>query len=284
MHRLDIADLGQLVDDRHEDDDRWHRVDEIADHDEEEHQQEHDHLGIGSRISRDELGDRVGAAQVGEHPAEGGRRRHQGERQRIEHAGVDEIARELAEMAGPHGRNDHRDDVDGCDHAGLGRRKPAGQDAPHDDDGDHHRQRRAAGRDEYFDQRGALLENAGRAEEVAVDHQPDADHDARHHAGEKQPADRHVAGGAIDDRHDRGRNEVRDRRGRGDQCRRERAVVALLVHLGRDGAAEHGDVRRRGPGNSREEHAEQGDHLREAAAQVPDQRLCQADQALGHVG
>src|SRR5947209_12620279 len=42
VHRLDIADLGQLVDDRHEDDDRWHRVDEIADHDEEEHQQEHE--------------------------------------------------------------------------------------------------------------------------------------------------------------------------------------------------------------------------------------------------
>ena len=135
-----------------------------------------------------------------------------------------------------------------------------------------------------FAQRGARLPDADRAEEVRIDHQPDADQHARHDAGQEQPADRDVAGRAVDHRHDARRNEVRHGGGAGDQRRREGAVVALLGHLRRDGAAQHRDVRRGRAGNAGEEHAEQGDDLRQAAAQMPDHGLRQPDHAVGDVG
>ena len=126
--------------------------------------------------------------------------------------------------------------------------------------------------------------DADRPEEMRVDHQADADQHARHDAGEEQPADRDVAGRAIDHRHDARRNQVRHRGGAGDQRRREGAVVAFLGHLHRDGAAQHRDVGRGRAGNAGEEHAEQRDDLRKAAAQMADHGLRQPDHAVGHVG
>ena len=46
VHRIDVGVLGQVGDDRHEDDDRRDRVDEIADDDEQHDQQQHDHERI----------------------------------------------------------------------------------------------------------------------------------------------------------------------------------------------------------------------------------------------
>src|SRR5262249_47350330 len=42
VHGVDVAELAQLQNDRHEDDDRWDSVDEVADDDEQRDQQEHD--------------------------------------------------------------------------------------------------------------------------------------------------------------------------------------------------------------------------------------------------
>ena len=101
---------------------------------------------------------------------------------------------------------------------------------------------------------------------------------------EEQPADRDVAGRAVDHRHDAGRDQVGHGRGAGDQRGGEGAVVALAVHLGRDGAAQHRDVGGRGARDAGEEHAEQGDDLRQPAAQMTDQRLRQAHHPLRDVG
>ena len=120
-------------------------------------------------------------------------------------------------------------------------------------------------------------------EEMRVDHQADADQHARHDAGQEQPADRDVAGRAVDHRHDARRNEIGHGRGAGDQRRREGAVVALLGHLRRHGAAQHRDVGRGRAGDAGKEHAEQGDDLRQAAAHMPDHGLRQADHAVGDV-
>ena len=86
-------------------------------------------------------------------------------------------------------------------------------------------------------ERRALALDADRPEKVAVDHQPDADEDARHDAAEKQPADRNIAGRAVDDRHDARRNQVCHRGCRGDQRGGECAVIALAAHFGRQRAA-----------------------------------------------
>ena len=133
-------------------------------------------------------------------------------------------------------------------------------------------------------ERRALFHHADRTPEIAVDHQPDADQHAGDDAGEEQAADRHVAGRAVDHRHDAGRNQVGHRRRRRDQRRGERAVVAFLRHVVRDRAAQHGDVGHRRARDAGEEHAEQRHHLREPAAQVPDQRLRQPDHPGRDVG
>ena len=181
-------------------------------------------------------------------------------------------------------RHQDHEDVDRRHHPGLGRREPSGQDAAHDDQRDHQRQAaRRARRRRIRTSVARGLRDADRPEEMRIDHQADADQHARHDAGQEQPADRDVAGRAIDHRHDARRNEVRHGRGAGDQRRREGAVVALLGHLRRHGAAQHRDVGRGRAGNAGEEHAEQRDDLRQAAAQMPDHGLRQPDHAVGDV-
>ena len=125
----------------------------------------------------------VGPAQIGEHPAEGRRAgRRPSQRQRVEQAGVHEVARQLPDVAGSQDRDHHEEDVDRGDHAGLGRREPAGEDAAHDDDRDHHRQRPSRAPRRTPRQASRAASGADRPEEVAVDHQADADHHARHDA------------------------------------------------------------------------------------------------------
>ena len=187
-------------------------------------------------------------------------------------------------MAGVENRNGDEHDVGDGDDAGLGRRELPREDAAHDDDRDHQRYGGLLGGGGELAERGALALEADGPEEMAVDHQPDADEDAGHHAGEEQPADRDVAGGAVHHRHDAGRDEIGHGGGRGDQCGGEGAIVALAVHFRRDRAREHGDVGGRRAGDAGEEHAEERHHLRQAAAQMPDQRLRQPDHARGDVG
>ena len=71
--------------------------------------------------------------------------------------------------------------------------------------------------------------NPTRAEEIAIDHQAEADHQSRHDAAEKQPGDRDVADRAVDHRHDARRHQIGDGRGGRDQGRDERRRVALAA-------------------------------------------------------
>ena len=64
MHRIDIGVLGQVHDQRHEDDYRRHRVDEIADDDEQPYQQQHDLVGIIAGKAREPLRHHRRSAQV----------------------------------------------------------------------------------------------------------------------------------------------------------------------------------------------------------------------------
>ena len=186
-------------------------------------------------------------------------------------------------MAAGKQRHEDHEDIDRRHHPSLGRREPSGQDAAHDDERDHERKDRGARGVGELAERGARLLDADRSKEVRIDHQADADQHTWNDAGQEQTADRDVAGRAIDDRHDARRDEVCHGRGAGDQRRGEGAIVALLGHLRRHGAAQDRDIGRGRAGNAGKEHAEQGDHLRQSAAQMPDQRLRQHDHAVGHV-
>jgi hypothetical protein len=114
-------------------------------------------------------------------------------------------------------RHQHQQDVDRGHHAGLGRREPSGQDAPHDDQWDHQRQYGGAYRIGEFAKRSAWLLETDRAEKVGIDHQSNADDEARRDAGQKQPADRDIAGRAVDHCHDARRDEVGHGRGAGNE-------------------------------------------------------------------
>ena len=181
-------------------------------------------------------------------------------------------------------RNDHDEDPDRGDDAGLGRREPAGEDAAEQDERDHQRQRRVLERARDVAKRRARTPHARRPEEIAVDHQPEADHEAGHDAGHEQAGDRDVADGAVDHRRDARRHQRRDRRRGGDDRRGERRGVALLLHRPAERAADHRDVGRRRAGHLREEHAEHGDDLRQAAANVADQRQRQIGDPAHDVG
>jgi hypothetical protein len=154
----------------------------------------------------------------------------------------------------------------------------------HNDDRNHQRHRGFFGRRGEFAQRGALAPDADRSEKVAIDHQPDADENARHHTSEEQAADRDIPGCTVNHRHDAGRDQVRHRGRRCDQCGSEALVVAFAIHLRGDRAGENGDVRGRRSGDAGEEHAEKSDNLCQAAAQMPHKRLGQRDHAHGHFG
>ena len=139
-------------------------------------------------------------------------------------------------------RNHHEHDIGHCDDAGFSRRELTSQNAAHDYHRNHQRNGGFFGCDSKLAEGRALALDPDWSEEVAVDHQPDADQDARHDAGQKQPADRDIAGGAIDHRHDARRNEVSHGRGRGDQRGGETAIVALAGHFRSQRACEHRDI------------------------------------------
>ena len=95
--------------------------------------------------------------------------------------------------------------------------------------------------------------------EVDEDHEKDADHDARQHAGEEHFGDRDVGHDGVDDHHDAGRDDRPDG-GRADgHGGAERLVVACPLHgLDLDGA-EARRVGQRRSGDPREDHT--GKHV-----------------------
>ena len=124
-------------------------------------------------------------------------------------------------------RQQHDQRVHDRGHAGLGRCDHAAQDRADDNNRNHQRQDGAAKRPAELDHGGARFAQAGKAEEVAVDHQADADHQAGHGAAEEQAADRGVSHRAVDDGHDGGRHHRGDGGAGGDQCGGEGGAVAL---------------------------------------------------------
>ena len=172
------------------------------------------------------------------------------------------------------GDHDHQDIGDGDD-AGLGRREPAGHDAAEQDHRDQHRQRRRPRRADEIAEARARPAKPGRPEEIAEQHQADADHQAGQDAGQEQPGDRDIADRAVDDRHDARRHQIGDGRGGGDQRGDEGRRVAFLRHRASHRPAQHRDVGRRRARHAGKEHAEHGGDLREPAADMADQRLRQ---------
>ena len=129
-----------------------------------------------------------------------------------------------------------------------------------------------ARREHHLAKRRPRLAHDGGPEEIAVDHETEADHHSRHHAGHEQSGDRDVADRAIDHGGDARRHQCCDRGGRRDDRGDEGGAVALAFHRAAQRAAHHGDV---GGGRSRhlrEEHAEDHHDLRQPAPDMPDQR------------
>ncbi len=178
VHGIDVAGLGQRIDQRHEDDDGRHRLDEVADDGEQQHQQQHDQMRIVAGEIRDPFGDHQRAAQIGEQPAERIGCADGDQRQRKDQTRHAEIPRQLLEMAAIEQWDHHNNDPGHRHHAGFGRCEEPGENAAKQDHRDHHRQRGVAEGHRHVAERRARATHAGGAEEVTVDHQADADHQA----------------------------------------------------------------------------------------------------------
>ena len=284
MNGVDIAGLRQRVHQRHEDDDGRYRLDEITDHGEQQHQQQHHQMRIVAGEQDDPVGDHGGAAQISQHPAEcvGGADRDQ--RQRKDQPGEAEIIGDVLEVPAVERGDHHRDDPDHRDDAGFGRREGAGQDAAEQDDGDHQRQGSVARREHDLAQRRARPLHPRRPEEEAIDHQAEADHQPGHDAGHKEACNRDVAHRAVDHGGNARRHQRRDggssRNDRGD----ESGAVALLLHRTAQRAGHHGDVGGGGARHFREEHREHDHDLRQPTPDMPDQRQRQVRYSHHHVG
>ncbi len=125
------------------------------------------------------------------------------------------------------------------------------------------------------------LRHARRAEEIAVDHQPDADHQTRRGTAQEQPTDRSIADRAINDCHDRWRHHRRDGRAGGDQRRRKGRRITLVAHRRHEHGADSDRVGGGGARDAAEDHARHRHDMRQPAAQMADHRLGQRDQPRG---
>ena len=139
VHRIDIGVLGEVDDQRHENDDGRNGVDEIADDDEQQHQQQHDQEWIAAGGVRDPVRNHRRSAQIGQHPAERRGRADRDQRNGIEQPRVRHVARQIAQMPEIEQRDRDEDNVGDRDDAGFGRGELAGENAAHDDDRDHQR-------------------------------------------------------------------------------------------------------------------------------------------------
>ena len=120
-----------------------------------------------------------------------------------------------------------------------------------------------------------------------------AEHVQRVEAGEHDAGDEragvHVADRAAelvghDDQHERRRDDLRERAGRGDDAGREPPVVAVAQHDRQRDQAHRDHAGGDDAGRGREQRADEDDRVGEPAAQRPEQLADRVEQVLGHAG
>src|SRR6476620_4171633 len=129
VHRIDISCLGERVHQWHENDYRRHRFDEIADDREKRDHQQHDQMRVIASQAGNPVGDDDRAAQIGKEPPEsiGCPDRNEGKRENK--AGETKIISKKSDMAPVQCWNDNKENIDNRDHACLGWREPARENA-----------------------------------------------------------------------------------------------------------------------------------------------------------
>src|SRR5215208_737118 len=120
--------------------------------------------------------------------------------------------------------------VDDSDHARLGRGEQPTEYAPDDDERYQQRQHAPPGRARHLTERRTRPHILGEPEEIAVHHQPQANHYAWHDTADEERGDRDPAYGTVDDGHDARRDHVGYRRRRCHERGRVRRVVPLPFH------------------------------------------------------
>src|SRR4029077_15002860 len=132
-------------------------------------------------------GDDYRAAQIGKEPAERIGRADRDQRQRENEASEAEVIGKKPDVAPVQRRNNNKKYVDDGDHAGLCRREPAGENATQKNDRDHQRQRGVFESASNFAEWSAGTLYTDRTEEIAKDHQAEANHQARHDTSHEEP-------------------------------------------------------------------------------------------------
>ena len=282
VHVAHADAAGDRQEDRREDQHGRRQIQEHA-HDQQEdvHDQQqhiavagnaHEHLGDGRRDTR--VGHDVG------HDG-GGRDQEQDRR-----AALHRVSQQVVEGLEVHLTIDDRQQaaVQAHDHAGLGRREDAAQDAAHDDDDRQQRRNRV---DDDLERGVLFLDRGGLVAllEREVDGHRD-DRDAQQRTGQiaahEQRRDGDAAGGdGVKDQRTGRRNQNAGRR-RADVDRSGVVRIIALVRLQRahDGAHRRGR-RNGGAGNRAEEHVRQHVGGRQIARHLAHQQARQTHQALG---
>ena len=112
-----------------------------------------------------------------------------------------------------------------------------------------------------------------------------AGHDeARQEAGDENGAERHVRLPGVEHHQDRGRDDRPERAGGSGERRAEAAAVAARDELRHEHAGRRCAIGDRRPGDAGKEDVADDRGLSEAAADVPDERLREAEQALADAG
>ena len=86
-------------------------------------------------------------------------------------------------------------------------------------------------------------------------HLAEADQNPWNNARQKESADRNFCGGAINDHHDAGGDDVADGGGCSGDSSTKASAVSLLNHGWNKNPTDSGSICRRGSGNAGEEHA-----------------------------
>ncbi len=174
--------------------------------------------------------------------------------------------------------------IDASDDAGLGRGEDARQDAAHDDE---RRKQPGPGRAHRAPQ-GAEIEAAGDFAQLRIvrmigvelhgDHQRDADQDPRDDPAEEQAADRDLRDRAVDHHGHARRDDRPDGAGGRDQGGGKPGLVAGLLHGRDDDRADRRCVRGGRARHAGDRHAGDDRGMREAGAEMADQRAREIDQ------
>ena len=171
-------------------------------------------------------------------------------------------------------RRPHAVDDDGHQHAErradagrLRRRRDAAVEHVHHADDDHDERRDLRDRLEFLlpdiaEVDGVRAEAALPDDEHRPQHEQAGEHQARHHAGEEQPADRGLGGDAVEDERDRRRDQDAERAAGADRAGGDVVRIAAPAHLRNAHLADGRAAGGRGAGERGEDRAgaEVGDH------------------------